>query len=42
LHAAGAEVILADVSDDRGREIAAELGGADHFVHCDVTSQCTK
>ena len=39
LHAAGAEVILADIADDRGRANAAELGGADHFVHCDVTSE---
>jgi NAD(P)-dependent dehydrogenase (short-subunit alcohol dehydrogenase family) len=39
LHAAGAEVILADIADDRGRANAAELGGEDHFVHCDVTSE---
>jgi len=38
LHAAGAEVFLADVADERGRANAAELAGADHFVHCDVTS----
>ena len=39
LHAAGAEVVLADIADERGRANAAELGGADHFVHCDVTSE---
>ena len=39
LHAAGAEVVLADIADERGRAIATELGGADHFVHCDVTSE---
>jgi NAD(P)-dependent dehydrogenase (short-subunit alcohol dehydrogenase family) len=39
LHASGAEVVLADIADDRGRAVAAELGGEDHFVHCDVTSE---
>jgi NAD(P)-dependent dehydrogenase (short-subunit alcohol dehydrogenase family) len=39
LHAAGADVVLADVADERGRVVAADLGGADHFVHCDVTSE---
>ena len=31
--------MLADVADERGRANAAELGGEDHFVHCDVTSE---
>ena len=39
LHAAGAEVILADVNEAGGRAIASELGGADRFVRCDVTSE---
>jgi NAD(P)-dependent dehydrogenase (short-subunit alcohol dehydrogenase family) len=39
LRAAGAEVVLADIADERGRAIASELGGTDHFVHCDVTSE---
>jgi NAD(P)-dependent dehydrogenase (short-subunit alcohol dehydrogenase family) len=39
LHRAGAEVVLADVAEERGRANAAELGGEDHFVSCDVTSE---
>ena len=39
LHAAGAEVIVADVAEDRGRAVATDLGGADRFVRCDVTSE---
>jgi NAD(P)-dependent dehydrogenase (short-subunit alcohol dehydrogenase family) len=39
LYAAGAQVVLADVADERGRANAAELGGENHFVHCDVTSE---
>lgn len=33
----GARVVLADVQDDAGRTLAAEIGG--QFVHCDVTSE---
>jgi NAD(P)-dependent dehydrogenase (short-subunit alcohol dehydrogenase family) len=32
-------VIVADVAEDRGRAVATELGGADRFVRCDVTSE---
>jgi len=39
LHAAGADVVLADIATERGRAVAAELGGEDRFVHCDVTSE---
>jgi NAD(P)-dependent dehydrogenase (short-subunit alcohol dehydrogenase family) len=39
LHAAGAEVVLADVNDAGGRAVAASLGDEDRFVHCDVTSE---
>jgi NAD(P)-dependent dehydrogenase (short-subunit alcohol dehydrogenase family) len=39
LHAAGAQVVLADVNEERGRVVAAELGGEDRFVACDVTSE---
>jgi NAD(P)-dependent dehydrogenase (short-subunit alcohol dehydrogenase family) len=39
LHAAGAEVVLADVNDAGGRAVAADLGDEDRFVHCDVTSE---
>ena len=30
----GVRVVLADLADDRGQALAAELGG--HYVHCDV------
>jgi NAD(P)-dependent dehydrogenase (short-subunit alcohol dehydrogenase family) len=33
----GATVVIADVQDARGAEVAAELGG--RFVHCDVASE---
>jgi NAD(P)-dependent dehydrogenase (short-subunit alcohol dehydrogenase family) len=33
----GARVVLADVQDDAGRTLAAEIDG--QFVHCDVTSE---
>lgn len=36
LVAEGASVVLADVSDDRGREVAAELGARAAFQHLDV------
>src|SRR5918994_4897366 len=35
LHAAGAELTIADVNAERGEALADELGGA--FVACDVT-----
>lgn len=35
--AEGARVVLADVADDEGRALAAELGDAAHYVHLDVT-----
>ncbi|MFN3630421.1 MAG: SDR family NAD(P)-dependent oxidoreductase [Casimicrobiaceae bacterium] len=35
--AAGALVVIADLRDDDGAALAAELGG--RFVHCDVTSE---
>jgi NAD(P)-dependent dehydrogenase (short-subunit alcohol dehydrogenase family) len=35
----GARVIVADLQDDAGRAVAADLGAAAHFVHCDVTSE---
>ncbi|WP_405137883.1 SDR family NAD(P)-dependent oxidoreductase [Nocardia sp. NBC_01388] len=37
LHAAGAEVVVADVADDKGKELEAELGI--HFIHTDATSE---
>ena len=33
----GAQVVVADVQDDKGQALASELGGA--FVHCDVTQE---
>ncbi len=39
LHAAGVEVVLADVAEERGRANATELGRANHFIRCDVTSE---
>lgn len=35
LHAAGATVVVADLQDDKGQQVADAVGG--HFVHHDVT-----
>jgi 3alpha(or 20beta)-hydroxysteroid dehydrogenase len=37
--AEGARVVIADVLDDAGRRVAAELGDAARFQHLDVTSK---
>jgi 3alpha(or 20beta)-hydroxysteroid dehydrogenase len=37
--AEGAKVVLADVLDDDGARVAAELGASARFVHLDVTSE---
>jgi len=37
LHAGGAEVVIADLNEDRGRELAGELGERARFVRADVT-----
>jgi 3-hydroxyacyl-CoA dehydrogenase / 3-hydroxy-2-methylbutyryl-CoA dehydrogenase len=37
LHGAGALVTIADVADERGGELARELGERAAFAHCDVT-----
>jgi len=37
LHAAGAKVVVADVADDKGKELATELGI--RYVHTDATSE---
>lgn len=39
LHAHGAAIVLADLSEPRGTAIAAELGSNARFVKCDVTSE---
>ena len=35
----GARVVIADLQDERGRQVAAELGDAAVYLHCDVTSE---
>ena len=39
LHDAGAAVTIADVADERGAALAAELGDRAGFVHCDVRDE---
>ena len=39
MHAEGASVLLADIQDDRGRRVAAELGDRARYLHCDVTAE---
>ena len=39
LHSRGASIVLADLTEGRGGEIAAELGVNTRFVQCDVTSE---
>ncbi|KQM81570.1 3-alpha-hydroxysteroid dehydrogenase [Agromyces sp. Leaf222] len=41
LHAAGARVVAADLLDDEGRALAAELGERARFVHLDVTDEAS-
>ncbi|EFC84860.1 glucose 1-dehydrogenase [Parafrankia sp. EUN1f] len=38
-HAEGAGVVIADINDDGGRALAAELGDRALFVHLDVTDE---
>jgi 3(or 17)beta-hydroxysteroid dehydrogenase len=35
----GAKVVIADIQEDKGRELAARIGKAAHFVKLDVTSE---
>ena len=37
--AEGGRAVIADVQDARGQALAAELGDASTYVHCDVTSE---
>jgi NAD(P)-dependent dehydrogenase (short-subunit alcohol dehydrogenase family) len=37
LHAHGAEVVIADMNDERGEAVAAELGARAEYMRCDVT-----
>lgn len=39
LTAAGATVVIADLQDDKGQEVAAAIGG--HYVHLDVTDDAS-
>lgn len=39
LAAAGAQVVLADVLDDLGEQVAKEIGDSARYVHLDVTSE---
>ncbi len=39
LHASGAQVVIADLGEENGRALAAELGGGATFVRADVTSE---
>jgi NAD(P)-dependent dehydrogenase (short-subunit alcohol dehydrogenase family) len=39
LVAGGGRVAIADVQDDKGQALAAQLGAAARFVHCDVTRE---
>ncbi len=38
LHANGAEVVIADMNDERGEAVAADLGDRAEYVRCDVTA----
>ena len=37
--AEGAAVLIADIQDERGRQLAAELGPRGAYVHCDVSRE---
>lgn len=39
LHANGASVVIADVNDERGKALAAELGGKVSYIKTDVTDE---
>ena len=39
MHAEGGFVVLADIQDERGQQIADELGDRARYVRCDVTSE---
>jgi 3alpha(or 20beta)-hydroxysteroid dehydrogenase len=39
--AEGARVVVGDVLDTEGKEVAAELGDAGHYVHLDVTDEAS-
>lgn len=39
--AEGARVVLADVNDEQGEAVAAELGASASYLHCDVTDEAS-
>ena len=39
MHAEGASVLLADIQDERGQRVVAELGDRSRYLHCDVTAE---
>jgi len=39
LAAGGANLVIADLQDDKGKALAKELGGKARFVRCDVTAE---
>lgn len=39
LSAEGARVVLVDIDEERGAEVAAELGAGSRFVRCDVSTE---
>lgn len=41
LHAGGARVVIADLLEDEGRALAADLGERARFVHLDVTEEAS-
>ena len=38
-HEHGAKVVIADVQDNLGQEIAVKLGKNVSYIHCDVTNE---
>ncbi|HEX2707736.1 MAG TPA: SDR family oxidoreductase, partial [Solirubrobacterales bacterium] len=40
-HAEGARLLLADVNDEQGESVAAEIGDGASYVHCDVTDEAS-
>lgn len=38
-HAEGARLLLADVNDEQGESVAAEIGDGASYIHCDVTDE---
>jgi NAD(P)-dependent dehydrogenase (short-subunit alcohol dehydrogenase family) len=39
MHAEGARVVLGDIQDERGQQVAGSMGPEASFAHCDVTKE---